>query len=157
MKLSTQQKIEKLEAAIASDATPESIKSSMRDTLEELKKPPPPPPAPPPPPKPKENKNFVFKGLLPHQIFCEENDIEEAALPVNIRKKINATRMPIGKGDVKTAEKWSEAIIPLLQAHVKPKIVLPSPLPPRETTVEALEAEVEKYKERKAKRKLLNS
>lgn len=156
-------KIAKLREAIESDATPEHIKANMKarikeieeaDAAEEARK------AeeariaslPPPPPPPKE-KVKRKQTILPHQEFIEENSIIEADLPLTIRRKIAATKLPLGAGKNDQAIKQSEAIILLLEPLVKPKQVVPSPIPPKERTEEELEAIIESRKARKETRK----
>ena len=88
--------------------------------------------------------------VLPHSEYFKANNVDEKALPLEIRRKIGGLRMLMGRDTEKIRAKAivvSSNIVELVKAHLTPP-----PPPPRVFTAEEKEAriaEVKRLRERK--------
>lgn len=142
-----EQKI-RLRRGIASPETPEHIKKDMEAMLAELDNPEPDPEPEAEPVKPKAKPKPID---LPHTAYFKENNIDEKALPLAIRRKIGGLRMMLGKDSEKIRARAilvSNGIIELVKAHLTPP-----PPPPRTFTAEEKEARVAEYRRQRDRTK----
>ena len=151
MTLSIEERIARLRAGIESPSTPENIREDMREALAELENPETEPIAEPAPVV-KVKKPLVM--VLPHHTYFAENNIDEKALPLEIRRKIGGLRMLMGKDTEKIrikAVEVSNNIVEIVKKHLTPPE--PPPPPPRVFTEEEKAERVAEYERLKARKK----
>ena len=150
MILPIEEKKIRLRRGIVSPETPEHVKKEMEAMLEELENPAP-EPEPEPEPIPEKKKSTPCTIALPHTAYFKENNIDQKALPLEIRRKIGGLRMLMGKDTDKIRVRAvivSNSIVDLVKAHLTPPLS-----PPRVFTVEEKDAKVAEYKRLRERKK----